>query len=113
MLIPICREISRSAGQCVRFPISIAGSEHDLEVKLGHQSCLSYLSPIQEGFGSKVLQVVVVRADGEGGAMYVHVPFIKARDDGYEFFITNSIVALHGCHFLGEECNRVQDGVSC
>ena len=79
--IPLTRQITRSAGQGVSFSISLPGAELDVELVLGQEASPSSLSPIEQGFGGEVLQVMVICEDRELNAMQVHVPLLKTGYD--------------------------------
>ena len=52
-----------------------------MELILGQKAGPPSLSPIEEGFGGEVLQVMVICEDREFNAMQVHVPLLKTGND--------------------------------
>ena len=79
--IPLTRQISRSAGQGVSFTIGFSRTELNVELVLGQEAGPPSLSPIEEGFGGEVLQVMVICEDREFNTVQVHVPLLETGYD--------------------------------
>ena len=76
--IPLIRQISRSASQGVSFAVGLSRTKLNVELVLGQEAGPPSLSPIEEGFGGKVLQVMVICEDRKFNTMQVHVSFFQA-----------------------------------